>query len=80
MRNWKEFDIYTINKKHEDMGIDSREEGKISLDLNTVSSFNETYHIDTDELGVAVYLDSGDSAVLRMKYQDFKKLIHANSL
>jgi hypothetical protein len=75
MRNWKEFNIYTINKKHEDMGIDSQEEAKICIDLNTVSSFNETYHSNTDELGTAVYLDSGDSAVLRMKYEDFKKLI-----
>ena len=75
MRKWHEFGIYTVNKKHEDMGIDSREEAKICIDLNTVCSFNETYHTDSEELGTAVYLDCGDSSVLRMKYEDFKKLI-----
>lgn len=79
MRNWKEFDIYTINQKHEDMGIDSKESAKISIDMNCVSSFNETYHFNLDELGTAVYLDNGDSAVLRIPYNDFKKMIDANS-
>ena len=71
MRNWKEFDIYIIDNKLSDLGLDSKSDGKITIDLNCVCSFNETYYTDGGETGTSVELDSGDSSVIKMKYEEF---------
>lgn len=75
MRIFKEFEIYTENNKLKDLGLESKEVSKMTVDLLMVNSYNETYHTDSGEIGTAIYLDSGDWFAIRTKYKEFKKIL-----
>jgi hypothetical protein len=79
-RNWHEFEIYTVNEKLRDIGVNNNQRSKCSIDLNQVNSFNETVHTDLDEVGVTVYLDSGEQFSLIMTYDEFQQLISIKEL
>lgn len=75
-RTWKEFNIYTLDKQLEDLGIPDKEiESKLTVDLNQINAFNETIFHHTQETGTSIYLESGEFFHIRMKYNEFKKLI-----
>ena len=74
MDTWIETKIYTINKDHENLGIDTDDDlSRVSFDLKSVIGYYETAHSKTGENGVVVELSSGCNYFLILSYDEFKK-------
>ncbi len=63
-----------------DLGIETSEESLITIDLNYLTSFFKNSNDKINQEMVCIIMQSGERHDVYEKYEDFKKLIHANSL
>jgi hypothetical protein len=73
---WHEFELFTINPDLKDLGINQESTKRpVSILLNEVTDFYESYNHENEIPGTHVGLRSGENYFLIIEYKEFKNLM-----